>query len=108
MVMNKIFSLALIIFVFSACTKTKPVVPIEPEGPEMLYHDLQNAEVKDRQSKAIDLNNDGTTDFFFATLDPVLQNGRFQFYAYSMIDTYLLNDANDESPVLNKSDQITD
>jgi hypothetical protein len=45
---------------------------------------------------------------FFATLDPVLQQGRLQFCAFSMTDTYLLNDANDQSAVLNKTDQISD
>jgi hypothetical protein len=109
--MNKMLSLVLIIFVFSACNKNKPVVPIEPEEPQMQYYDLQNAEVKERQSKRIDLINDGTTDFYFATLlvgDPVLQRDRFQFYAYSMIEAYLLNDAYDQSAVLNKTDQISD
>jgi hypothetical protein len=108
--MNKMFSLVLVILVFSACKKDKPAIPVEEEGPEMQYHDLQNAEVKDHQSKRIDLNNDGITDFFFATLlvgDPVLRRDRLQFYAYSMVETYLLNDNKDQSPVLNKSDEIS-
>jgi hypothetical protein len=53
--MNKVFFLVLVIFVLTACTKQKPVIPIEPEKPEMLYHDLQNVQVNDGQSKSIDL-----------------------------------------------------
>jgi hypothetical protein len=108
--MNKILFLVLVIFIFSACKKDKPVTPVEREGPEMQYHDLQNTEVKYRQSKRIDLNNDGTIDFFFATLsmgDPVQQRDRLQFYAYSMVEAYLLNNADDQTPMLNKADEIS-
>lgn len=105
--MRKLFIPLLAAFIFSSCTKD----PIEPPAhPVMQYKDLQNAEVKYNQLKAVDMDNDGVTDFWFSTLlvgDPVLQRDRRQFYAHSKANTNLLNDANDESPVLNKLDLIS-
>lgn len=75
----------------------------------MMYKDLQNAEVKYLQGARVDVDNDGTTDFIFKVLlvgDPILERDRVQYYANSGVDRNLLNDAQDQSPVLSKPDLI--
>lgn len=79
------------------------------DHPEMRYTDLQNAEIKYGTLQRLDLDGDGTTDFSFQTQlvgDPILVRDRLQFYVPSKIKTNLLNDANDESPVLSKGEPI--
>jgi hypothetical protein len=56
------------------------------------------------------VDNDGMTDFLFHLLlvgDAVLQRDRIQFYVSSGINRNLLNDAQDQSAVLNKMDVIS-
>ncbi len=77
--------------------------------PTMHYTDLQEEEITSGTSKRIDVDGNGTTDFTFYTLlvgDPILQRDRRQFYIGSTIKTNLLNDANDESPVLAKGESV--
>jgi hypothetical protein len=104
-----LFVLASAIF-FAACHK-EPVQPQPGEQhPEMIYKDLQNAEVKYLRGKAVDVDGDGSNDFLFHVQlvgDPVLQRDRVQFYVSSGIDRNLLNDDQDQSPVLNKMDVIS-
>lgn len=100
-----------IVLVLTACHKTpvKPP-PVTTPHPQMQYKDLQDAEVRYHQGKAVDVDDDGATDFLFHVLllgDAVLQRDRLQFYASSGIDRNLLNDAQDQSPVLNKLDVIS-
>jgi hypothetical protein len=63
--MRKIFFVLAIAVLLTDCRKelAQPQ-PGEPH-PQMRYKDLQNAEVKYLQGKAIDVDNDGTTDFLF-------------------------------------------
>jgi hypothetical protein len=110
--MNKELLFVFIMFLLLvACKKSSPIdVPAEPQHPLMKYKDLKNAEVKYAHPATIDLDDDNVTDFSFSVLlvgDPVLQRDRLQFYAGSNADRNLLNNANDESPVLNKLDIIT-
>lgn len=105
--MYKLLCSVLILLLFSACRKNdiSPEPVIDPVNT-----DLQNATLAFGQSKNIDINNDGTVDFAFATLlvgDPILQRDRKQFYACSRIETYLLNDAEDQTPAFNKGDEIS-
>ncbi len=105
--MNKLIILLLVTMAALSCTKKDR--PVIPGSPAMKYIDLQNAEVTHQQPFLLDINSDGITDFSFSTLlvgDPVLGRDRLQFYAYSKISTCLLNDSNDESPVLVKGDRI--
>lgn len=108
--MKKLFLYTLLILTFSACKKTNEVHLPEPEpGPAMQYSNLQDAEIKFGQLKTIDIDNDGTADFFFSTLlvgDPILERDRRQYYAHSKVECYLLNNDDDQSPVMNKGDKI--
>lgn len=96
-----------------ACKKENTEVPAPvppPDHPQMIYKDLQNAEVKYLKTKTIDVDGDGALDFYFGVMlvgDPVLQRDRLQFYANSVVKRNLLNNAQDESPVLNKYDVIS-
>ncbi len=85
-------------------------LPPSPTHPVMIYNDLRSAEVKYGQFKNIDIDNDGSFDFFFEVMllgDPILQRDRLQFYAYSRQERNLLNNAQDQSPVLNLMDLIS-
>lgn len=74
--MKKIFNLMLPgVILFSCKTQDIP----DPVHPQMIYTNLNNAEVKFQQPRVIDINDDGITDFFFSTQlvgDPVLQRDR--------------------------------
>lgn len=81
----------------------------ELNHPPMRHTDLQDIEVRPGSSRSLDLDGDGTKDFFFYTQlvgDPVLKRDRLQYYAGSTIKTNLLSDANDESPVLPQGAQV--
>jgi len=85
-------------------------IPYPVTQPQMHYTDLQNAEMRHNQPFALDIDGDGSTDFLFSTLlvgDPILQRDRLQFIAHSKIGTNLLNNDNDQSPVLNNGDKIS-
>ncbi|MGZ5253253.1 MAG: hypothetical protein ACXWV4_02660 [Flavitalea sp.] len=80
-----------------------------PSNISVEFFDLENIVAKYQQPVVLDLTKDGRTDFSFGVLlvgDPVLQRDRYQFYVSSRVKTNLLNDANDESPMLNKGDLI--
>jgi hypothetical protein len=85
-------------------------LPAPGYDPQMRYTDLQNAEMKHSQPYFLDIDGDGSTDFSFSTMlvgDPILQRDRLQFIAHSKIGTNLLNNDNDQSPVLNNGDKIS-
>jgi hypothetical protein len=108
--MKKIFIVFLLASFSWACSKN-PVTPGPPTSPlpRMMPINLFDAEVKYNRSKVIDINNDGRADLLFEVLlvgDPILQRDRIQFYVSSDIRCSLLNNRNDESPVLNKGDWI--
>jgi len=107
----------LILFVLAAllgCKKVNPFIneplPPSPTHPVMIYNDLRSAEVKYGQFKNLDIDNDGILDLLFDVVllgDPILQRDRLQFYAYSRQGRNLLNNAQDQSPVLNLMDPIS-
>ena len=107
----------LMLFVFMAllsCKKVNPDIseplPPSPTHPVMVYNDLSSAEVKYGQYKYLDIDNDGSFDLLFnVTLlgDPLLQRDRLQFYANSGKERNLLNNSQDQSPVLNLMDPIS-
>jgi hypothetical protein len=103
---NKILFFALAcMMVLGSCKKESITQRFSVE-----YFDLQNDEVSYQHPVVLDFTNDGSIDFSFGVLlvgDPVLQRDRYQFYVSSRVKTNLLNDANDESPMLNKGDIIT-
>ena len=100
-----LFCLALI-----SCSKTTCEFPPYVD-PQMAYIDLNGAIVSYQQrSKVLDIDGDGKTDFGFGVQllgDPVLQRDRLQFLVHSAPKCNLLNDANDQSPVLGKMDRIS-
>ncbi|MCO4292852.1 hypothetical protein NF867_08270 [Solitalea sp. MAHUQ-68] len=84
--------------------------PPDQTHPKMFYRNLGDIEVKFGQIKYLDIDNDGVRDFYFNVQlvgDPVLQRDRIQYLANSLQQRYLLNDAQDQSPVLNKLDPIS-
>ena len=99
------------LLMLQACKK-QPVTNLPTETPEtaMIYKDLQDAVVSTSHSKSIDIENDGITDFSFGVMllgDPILQRDRLQFFANSKVDRNLLNDDQDQSPILNKTEKIS-
>ncbi|HEY6954148.1 MAG TPA: hypothetical protein VI385_02840 [Flavisolibacter sp.] len=111
--MTKYLLLATVTVMLVACGKEKLPLPVVPPGsthPVMAYKDLQNKEVKYGQYQYVDVDSDGTNDILFNVLllgDPLLQRDRVQFYANSGIKRNLLNNTQDESPMLNKGDSIS-
>jgi hypothetical protein len=94
------------VFLLSCKTQDIP----NPVHPQMIYFNLNNAEVKFQQPQLIDINADGKTDFFFSTQfvgDPVLQRDRLQYMAHSGIGTQLLNNTNDQSPMLSNGERVS-
>jgi hypothetical protein len=109
--MYQFFLIATASLLFIACKKENTAItpaPL-PAHPQMVYTDLQHAAVKFLQSKRVDVDGDGSTDFSFGVLlvgDPILQRDKLQFYVNSGVKRNLLNDDQDQSPVLNKFDSI--
>ena len=102
--MTRLLSLALAVVVFTSCEKN-PV-----SEPVMQYTNLGNAEVKYQSSKSIDVDGDNKSDFFFELLpvgDALGERERMQFYAVSKPHSNLLNDENDQSPMLSKGATIS-
>jgi hypothetical protein len=108
--MRKFFLFIVPALFFFSCKKSE-VVPKPSTHPVMRCKDLQNAEVIVSHSQSVDIDNDGTKDFAFSVLlvgDPILQRDRLQFIAHSKIDDNLLNNDEDQSPVLNRYDLISE
>jgi len=109
--MNKISYLVVLIMLLSACKKDKgpqPTIPLP--HPLMQYSNLHNESILFGQQRAIDINNDGSVDFVFRTQlvgDPVFKLDRKQFHLASKVEAYLLHDPSDQTPVLNKGDQVS-
>lgn len=100
------------LFLLSAVMSSCKVQDLPAPGydPQMRYTDMQNEEMKITQPCFLDIDGDGSTDFSFSTMlvgDPILQRDRLQFIAHSKIGTNLLNNENDQSPVLNNGDKIS-
>lgn len=103
--MTRFLLLAFAAIILSSCTKDLGNL----DQPSMRYTDLQNAEIKYGTRQRLDLDGDGTVDFSFQTQlvgDPILQRDRLQYFVASTIKTNLLNDNNDESPLLSKGEPI--
>lgn len=92
--------------------KKDPVHPIPvPEPPVAVdYIDLGNKEIKQKNPAIfIDFNKDGRIDVRFGTLlvgDPIFQQDKLLFLAGTDIETRLAVNANEQSPVLDQSDNI--
>lgn len=92
---------------FQACSKNDAT--IDPPHPNMIYKDLREQNIKFQHPASLDIDSDGSNDFNFGVLlvgDPVLERDRLQFYVSSKQKRNLLNDQNDESPMLNKLEPI--
>lgn len=106
--MKKVLSLALAVLLLAACKKPKPSQPGFPH-PQMQSLDLHDESIRFGQIKKIDINSDGIDDFLVSTLlvgDPVLERDRRQYYISSSTESRFLQDGNNQSPILNKGDQI--
>ena len=108
--MNKYLFSALLLIIIAGCKKDPADHPTPgPVHPEMLYKDLGNFEVSKGHSQILDIDNDGITDCSFSVQlvgDPIMKVDKLQYYVFSRIKRNLLNDQNDESPILNKYDLI--
>ena len=108
--MNKYFFFAVLLMVIAGCKKDSVVQPIPvPVHPLMFYKDLGNFEVSKGHSLTLDIDNDGISDCSFSVQlvgDPIMKVDKLQYYVFSRIKLNLLNDQNDESPMLNKYDLI--
>src|SRR6476469_2067775 len=108
--MNKYLFSALLLIIIAGCKKdTTDQPPPVPVHPVMIYKDLGNFEVSNGYSQNLDLDNDGITDCSFSVQlvgDPIMKVDKLQYYVFSRIKRNLLNDQNDESPMLNKYDLI--
>lgn len=104
----KPLTISLILLVlFSSCQKEGDYFPL-PSHPKMKYTNV-NEQVKFGSHAILDIDGNGTRDFIFSTLlvgDPVFQRDRRQYYINSTIETYLLVNGQEQSPVLNKGDRI--
>lgn len=82
----------------------------ETDHPVMQYTYLNNLQLGANETYHLDIDANGSPDFTFHTQlvgDPVLKQDRRQFLVGSKVETNLLNDAEDESPRLNKGDRIS-
>ncbi|POY39052.1 hypothetical protein C3K47_00700 [Solitalea longa] len=92
------------------CKKGDNEIEDPQTHPEMFYKNLEDTEVRFDQIKYLDIDNDGAKDFYFNVQllgDPVQQRDRIQYLANSLQQGYLLNDAQDQSPILNKFDPVS-
>lgn len=93
--------IAIVILALTACKKET----LKPLEPQMMYQDLQNAEIKYNTFKRLDLDGNGTTDVRFGTYhigDPLTQMDKIQFHAASMIESNFPIDQHDNAPVFSK------
>jgi hypothetical protein len=108
--MNNYMFAALLLIIISGCKKDLVNQPTpEPAHPVMFYKDLKDFEVSKGHSLMLDLDNDGITDCSFSVQlvgDPIMKVDKLQYYVFSRIKRNLLNDLNDESPVLKKYELI--
>jgi hypothetical protein len=81
-----------------------------PVPGNMSYIDLQNKEILfGKGSVSLDLNNDGRKDLVFGTRlvgDPIDMTDKWQWLVFSDIFTNLPVNAQEEIPILHKSDSI--
>ncbi|HMU11515.1 MAG TPA: lipoprotein [Ferruginibacter sp.] len=106
--MKKILIPALAVLLLAACKKTTITPPPTPH-PQMQYLHLHDESIRFGQIKKIDINSDGTDDFLVSTLlvgDPILERDRRQYYISSSTESRFLQDGNNQSPILNKGDQV--
>ena len=107
--MNKFFLFSNIILLLASCQKDDESPGNSVPPPAMIYTNLQDAEIIFGGGKGLDIDGNGSVDFAFHTLyvgDALLKRDRKQYYITSGIGRNLLNDANDQSPVLNKGDKV--
>lgn len=105
--MNKLLILVFCLLLLSSCEKNPVSEPIV--RPLMYYTDLHNAEVHYEAFKTVDVDGNGSTDFFFKTLlvgDALGQRDRLQFYADSRIETYLPVNDNEGVPMLSRGGDV--
>jgi hypothetical protein len=107
MTMKKFYPLLVLAIAMIGCKVQDLPAPVV--SLQMQYADL-NVELKQKQLYQLDIDGNGSTDFSFRTLlvsDAFLRQYRLQFIAHSMIGTKLLNNQNDQSPVLNYGEKIS-
>ncbi len=108
--MKILTAVALISTLLASCQKeVYNETPAPVPHPAMEYSNLQNREVKQGQSQAVDLDKDGRADFAFFVIhigDPVLQQDKIRFLGGANIGSHLLTDPADNSPVLKKNDIV--
>ncbi len=97
--------------ILTGCRKEKDFIPpVTQPAPVMEYYDLGGRETRYNLSQHIDLDQDGSRDFSFVTYhlgDPVKKQDVILYCATSPARRLLLVSDQDESPVFNRGDEIS-
>lgn len=106
--MRVIISVAILFFVFVACKKTVFTAP-KPPAPEMQVTLFNNVSAGMGQSRAVDLDGNGTNDIYFSFQlvgDPIMQADKHQFYASGGFYTWFPVDPAEDMPALQNGREI--
>jgi hypothetical protein len=114
--MKILFAFSFTVILLSACSKRDTVIEKpQPEEvkilPEMMITDLNNAEVKQGQSKVIDLNRDGVRDIVFATWyigNPNENEDEVLFFASTSTESALMLGGENDSPRFGRDEMISE
>ncbi|MET0464314.1 MAG: hypothetical protein ABW007_14210 [Chitinophagaceae bacterium] len=113
--MKILFLTSLTMILLSACSKRDNAVEPPPPDearilPEMMITELNDAEVKQGQSKVIDLNRDGVRDIAFATWyigNPNENEDEVLFFASTGTQSALMLGGENESPRFGRDNMIS-
>jgi hypothetical protein len=113
--MKILFIFSFTIILLSACSKREHIIetPVPDEVkilPEMMITELNDAEIKQGQSIAIDLNRDGVRDVVFATWyigNPNENEDEVLFFASTGIQSALMLGGENDSPRFTRDEMIT-
>ncbi|MBO9658714.1 MAG: hypothetical protein J7527_07790 [Chitinophagaceae bacterium] len=114
--MKILFIFSFTVILLSACSKRDAVIekPVPDDVrilPEMMITELNNAEVKQGQSMAIDLNRDGVRDIVFATWyigNPNEKEDEVLFFASTGTESALMLGGENDSPRFGIDEMISE
>ena len=109
--MKKIVLAGMIALASVSCKKEKITTQPQPPvtNPVMQYLELGNRAIPFGQHSIVDVDRDGQDDLLFSTMlvgDPIHQLDRRMYFVSSSTQTKLLQNNDNQSPVLNKNDQV--
>lgn len=107
--MRSILPLTILVLSLSACNKPRELDRTPPPPVGMHYINLRDMEIPFNSSKAVDLNGDLQADYnfkVFYTGDAAFQKDNFFFQVDPKQQNLLLNNGQDDSPMVNSSESI--